>query len=156
MRGQPEVVRDEQQGGAGVALHAADDLHDMRLRADVERRRRLVGDDELRTARERHRDQHALAHAARELKRIAVEQRLRIAQPHLGERRDDARAPFAARNAEPLQMLAELLRDCQRRIERRQRLLRDEGDVATEQGEAVAIADRQKIPPVEMQRAARD
>ena len=40
---------------------------DLRLHGDVERRRRLVGDQELGLERQAHRDHHALLHAAREL-----------------------------------------------------------------------------------------
>ena len=55
---------------------AAEELEDLRLDRDVERRRRLVGDHQLRLERERHGDHHALAHAARELVREVVEPRL--------------------------------------------------------------------------------
>ena len=49
-----------------------DDLgQDLALDDDVERGRRLVHDHDLGLGRERHRDHHALAHAARELVRIA-------------------------------------------------------------------------------------
>ena len=46
---------------------------DLRLRRHVERGRRLVGDQDLRVVDERHRDHHALAHAARELVRVVVD-----------------------------------------------------------------------------------
>ena len=48
-------------------------LEDLRLDRDVERGRRLVGDQQIRLARERHRDHHALPHAARQLVRIRVD-----------------------------------------------------------------------------------
>ena len=47
-------------------------LEDLRLDRDVERGRRLVGDDERRIHDERHRDDDALPHAAGELVRIFV------------------------------------------------------------------------------------
>ena len=47
-----------------------DQVEDLRLDRDVERGGRLVGDQQLRIAGERHGDHHALAHAARELVRI--------------------------------------------------------------------------------------
>ncbi len=43
------------------------DLHDRGLGGDIERRRRFVGHHQRRIAGERHGDQHALVHAAREL-----------------------------------------------------------------------------------------
>ena len=45
---------------------------DLRLHHHVERGRRLVGDQQLRVAGERERDQHALALAARELVRVVA------------------------------------------------------------------------------------
>ena len=61
---QREVVRDEEHGEPEVPLERLHLLQDLALHHDVERRRRLVHDDELRLEGERHRDDHALAHAA--------------------------------------------------------------------------------------------
>ena len=44
-------------------------LEHLRLHRDVERGGRLVGDQDLRLAEQRHGDHHALPHAARELVR---------------------------------------------------------------------------------------
>ena len=63
------VVGDDDEPHAGLVLEAAQEIEDLRLDGHVERRRRLVGDQELRPAGERHGDHHALAHAARELVR---------------------------------------------------------------------------------------
>ena len=65
------------------ALQRAHQIEDLRLDRDVERGRRLVGDQQLRVAGERHRDHHALPHAARELVRIVVEALLRRGNAHL-------------------------------------------------------------------------
>ena len=64
-----------------------DQLEDLRLRRHVERRRRLVGDQQVGVVDQRHRDHHALAHAARELVRVVVD------------------APLGARDADRLQQL---------------------------------------------------
>ena len=56
-----------------LALQLAQQVEDLRLNGHVERRGRLVGDQQLRLRRERHGDHHALAHAARELVRIGLE-----------------------------------------------------------------------------------
>ena len=53
-------------------------LEHLRLDRDVERRRRLVGDQQLRVAGQRHGDHHPLAHAAGELVRIGAEAALRV------------------------------------------------------------------------------
>ena len=60
------------------SVEIGEQLEDLRLDRDVERRRGLVGDHELRTAAERHRDHHALAHAAGELMRIIDDTALRM------------------------------------------------------------------------------
>src|SRR5438270_12186811 len=54
-----EIVRDEENGEAEIALQRLDLLEDLALDDDVERRRRLVEDDELGTGTERHREGHA-------------------------------------------------------------------------------------------------
>jgi hypothetical protein len=67
-----EVVRDEEIGQAVARLQVLHDVEDLRLHRDVERRRRLVADQELRLGGERARDRDALALAARELVRELV------------------------------------------------------------------------------------
>ena len=74
-------------------------LEDLRLDHDVERRRGLVPDDQRRVAGERHRDHHALAHAARELVRVALP-RFRLDAHQLEQlpaARSRSRAPSAHR-----------------------------------------------------------
>ena len=89
------VVRDQHDGHPVRSLQRADQLEDLGLDGHVERGRRLVGDQQLRVARERHRDHHALAHAAGELVREA-----RRAAPARGCRPiAAARPPARARRA---------------------------------------------------------
>ena len=64
---QAEVVRDEQDRAPHLVLQLAQELDDLRLERDVERRGRLVRDQQVRTRDQRERDADALAHAAREL-----------------------------------------------------------------------------------------
>ena len=54
-------------------LEALEQLQDLRLGGDVERGRRLVGDQQLRLVGERHRDHRPLAHPAGELVRVVVD-----------------------------------------------------------------------------------
>ena len=65
-------------------------VEDLRLRRHVERRRRLVGDQQVGIVDQRHRDHHALAHAAGELVRVVVD-------PALGARDADRAAAARAR-----------------------------------------------------------
>ena len=60
-----EVVGDQHDRRAESAPSGRSiSSQDLRLDRDVERRGRLVGDQQLRAAGERHGDHHALAHAA--------------------------------------------------------------------------------------------
>jgi hypothetical protein len=55
--------------GAVLPLQLSHQLQHLRLHGDVERRRRLVGDQHLGAAGQRHGDHHPLAHAAGQLVR---------------------------------------------------------------------------------------
>ena len=78
-----EVVRDQDHRRVEVVLELVDQLDDLRLDRHVERRRGLVGDQDVRVVRQRHRDHRALAHAARELMRIVVDALFRMRDPDL-------------------------------------------------------------------------
>ena len=62
-----EIVGDEDYRGAEPVLQVDDKVEDLRLDGDIQRSRRLVGDQHLGMAGERHRDHGALPHAAGEL-----------------------------------------------------------------------------------------
>ncbi len=66
-----EVVGDEDVGEAEPLLQVLQQVHDLRLDRHVQRRHRLVADDEPRLHGERARDADALALAAGEFVRIA-------------------------------------------------------------------------------------
>ena len=65
-------------------------LEDLRLDRHVERGRRLVGDQQLGVVDQRHRDHHALAHAARELVRVGVDAPARLGDADEPEHLDRA------------------------------------------------------------------
>ena len=46
-----EIMRNEDRGHADLGLKVAEELQDLRLRCDIQRRRRLIGYDQLRTDR---------------------------------------------------------------------------------------------------------
>ena len=70
-----QIVGDHDDRRCRRRLHLVHELENLRLNRDIERGRRLVGDQHLRIARQRHRDHHALAHAARKLVRIIARSR---------------------------------------------------------------------------------
>jgi hypothetical protein len=67
-----EVVGDEQIGQPQALAQRLEQVDDLRLDRDVERRDRLVADDEVGLDRERAGDADALALAAAELVRVAA------------------------------------------------------------------------------------
>ena len=67
-----EVVGDEEVGDPELALEVPQEVEDLGLDRDVERRDRLVADDQLRLERDRPGDPDPLALAAGELVRVAV------------------------------------------------------------------------------------
>jgi hypothetical protein len=72
------------------ALQLGDQLEDLLLHGDVERAGRLVGDQKLRLAGDRHGDHHPLLLAAGELVGIAVD--LLRGQAHLVQELENAPA----------------------------------------------------------------
>jgi len=71
LRGDPQIMGDEQQRNAEPALDFIEQFQNLRLHGNVERRDRFVGDQHVRIECERARNRDALALAAGELMRIA-------------------------------------------------------------------------------------
>ena len=141
-----EVVGDEQKRHAEPLLDVLQQRDDLRLHGDVERGGRLVGDQQIGLVGERHGDHDALALAAGELMRIAVEPGLRIGNADLGQHFERAGARRGAGQAAVQQQnLADLLLDGVQRIERGHRLLEHDGDVVAAHLADVALAQAQQI-----------
>ncbi len=68
----PGVVRDEQDGHAEFLLQTAQLQQDLHLHRDIERRRRLVGEQDARFAGERERDHRAFPQTSRHLVRVGI------------------------------------------------------------------------------------
>ena len=122
---------DQHDRHAEAFLHVLHQLEDLRLDGDVERRRRLVGDQELGLAGQRHGDHHALAHAAGELVRIVVHAALRVGDVDQPQHLD--RAGQRLLGVELLVQrdhLGDLVAHRVDRVERGHRLLEDDGDLA--------------------------
>jgi hypothetical protein len=91
-----EIVGDEQDRHPELALQRAEQIEDLGLDRDVERGGRLVGDQQVRLARERHRDHHALAHPARQLVGIGIDALVGRRDADQPEHLDRDRARFLA------------------------------------------------------------
>src|SRR2546428_460598 len=74
-----------------LPLELGDQLEDLALDRPVQRGGRLVGNQELGLARQRHRDHHALLLPAGELMRIGLQPPLRLGNADLGEQAFGAR-----------------------------------------------------------------
>ena len=122
---EPQIVRDEEIRQAEALLQVEQEVDDLRLHGDVERRDGLVADDERRLERDRARDADALALAAAELVRIF--RRVRGIEPdHLEELADPRDALVARADPVDRQRLAHDIADAHARVERRVRILKDD------------------------------
>ena len=79
------------------ACRSLSSFEDLRLHGDVERGRRLVGDQKIGAIGERHGDHHPLALAAGELVGIGAESLGRIDDADLGQKLDNRALVAAAR-----------------------------------------------------------
>ena len=137
---------DQHDRHAEARFHVLQQFEDLRLDRHVERGGRLVGDQQLRAARERHRDHDALAHAAGELMRIVVHALVRIGDLHQAQHLDGLVERRALRKPlVPAQHLGDLLADGVDRIERGHRLLEHHRDVLGADAVHLAGAERRKI-----------
>ncbi len=131
MRDDAEIVGDEQHCHVEPVAELAQQAKDLELDGNVERRGRLVGDQDVRPAGKRDCDHDALAHPAGKLVRIGAHLKRRIGDAdHLKKlartrKRSDAREAVVDPNR-----LRDLVVDPQDRIERGHRLLEDHGNVA--------------------------
>ena len=142
----PHVMGDENDRGAEVGLEPPDQLEDLGLDRDVERSRRLVGDQEVGVARERHRDHHPLAHAARELMRVVVDPLLRVGDPDGAE---ELGRPVVGLRLGAALVLADLLGDLPTdpvdRVERGHRVLEDHRDLCAADLPHRVLADLHQV-----------
>ena len=148
-----EVMGDEHDGRADPVLQVAHELEDLRLDGHVERRRRLVGDQQLRVAGQRDGDHHPLAHAARELVRILPHPPPRLRDADQGQHLD--RLGLGVLGGEPLvqpQRLADLPADVQHRVERGHRLLEDHADLVAADVPHLRLREGQQVLALEADR----
>ena len=149
-RDDAEIMRDEQQCRAVAALHLGDQPQYLLLHGNVERGRRLVGDDQLRFGGESRGDQHALAHAAGEFMRIALEHARRLANMHLFEEAERARLGGRGVEAEDAdEPVGHLGFDALGRIERGQRVLRDQRGADADEAASPGVAQREEVHAAE-------
>ena len=130
---------DEHVGQAELGLQILQQIHHLRLDRHVQRRDRLVADDQLRVDGERAGDADALALAAGEFVRIAHHVPGRQAD-HLQQLLDPRALFLAVCDAVHLQRLGDDVADRHARIERRIGILEDDLDLP---------ADHPHLPPLQ-------
>ncbi|CAJ0998844.1 hypothetical protein SODG_000363 [Sodalis praecaptivus] len=76
------IVGNKHHPHAHLLLQQPNQLQDLRLNGDIQRGRGLIGNKQRRPARQRHGNHHPLAHPARKLMRVAIENIARFGDPH--------------------------------------------------------------------------
>ena len=151
------VVRDEHQRHAALLLQRAQQVEDLRLDRHVERGGGLVGDQQPRIAGDRHRDHHALVHAAGQLVREVAQPAVRRGDAHQVEQLDaDAcappRGPCPGADATSRRSGS---RSVKHGIEARRRLLEDHRHVAADHLAPRALREVQEVVSREAPAASR-
>ena len=126
---------DKQHGHALLTLDAPQQIEDLPLRGHVQRRGRLVRNQQLRRKGQRHGDHHALTLATGQLKRVGMVEPLRVRQADIAEQLDNPSAALGAVfHAMGLQGFVDLSAHTEQRVERAHWLLKHHADVAPAQG----------------------
>ena len=153
-----QVMRDEQIGEAELPLERAQQVDHLGAYRHVERRHRLVADQQLGVDRQRAGDADALALAAGELVRIAPRV-LRSEPDHVQELRDPPRALASLRQSVDGQRLADHLLHRHARIQGGIRVLEDHLHLAPQRPQVLGIgaghvpALEQDLTPGRLQQA---
>ena len=138
----PHVVGDEDHRHAVGVVQPAQQIQHLGLNGDVDRRGRLVGHQQARAAGQRHGDQHALPHAARQLEDVGIDQGARRGDADLGQQ---VRATVAAGlpgeiGVVQAERLDDLAADRVHGAQRAHRFLEDHGDLpAADRSELLAL-----------------
>ena len=152
-----EIVADQDDGGAEVAVQPAQQVEDLRLDGHVERRGRFVGDEQGRLVGEAHGQHHALAHATRELMGERIHSAVGRGHAHAPQQID--RAAARRRRGEAAvrrHRLDELSRNAQDRVQGRHGVLEHHGDLATAHRANSLIVEMREVAALEQDRAADD
>ena len=129
LRGEAEIVGDEQHREPQLLPHVAQQRQDLRLNRHVQGRRRLVRDEQCGAAGDGDGQADALAHAARQLMRVVAQPVDRIGDAHRVQQLAGAgHRGSSGRDAVDAQCLHDLAADGVNRIECGHRFLEHEPD----------------------------
>jgi hypothetical protein len=154
LRHQPQIVGNKQHRHGMPLLQPRDQFHDLLLYRDVQRRGRLIGNQQLGLAGDRHRNHHALLLAAGQLARIASILSAGSGMPTSSSnssvrRRACARLMLHVQH----QHFRNLRAHREHRIQRRHRLLENHRDLFAAEGAALLAVQRQQLAAIELDAA---
>ena len=136
LRHHAHIVRDHHDCGSVFFFQIVHQIEDLCADGHVERGGRLVRQQDLRLAGHAHGDHGALTHTAGKLVRVLSVPDLRRGNAHVGQILD--RFLFQLRPAQVglvlLDHLTDLMPYCIDRVQRRHRILEDDGDILAAQG----------------------
>ena len=134
IRDHAQVMRNHQNRHAELGLQFGDEFEDLRLNGDIQRGGRLVGNEQRRVANQRHRNHGALAHAAGQLERVAIQ---RLARMREADDFQHFAGQFHALGAADItvqkQRFRDLVADGMQRRQRHHRLLENQRETAAAQ-----------------------
>src|SRR5215467_1892697 len=149
-------MRDEDQRQLQPVGEAAQELKDLRLSHDIQSGNRLICDNQLRTARERHRDEYPLAHASGKLVGEAAGP-ARVDTDTVQQLRDPLPCPRCGRlGLMAADWLRDLIPDAAHWVQRVHRSLEDHRDLPPADGTQFLGGHRQDVEAIEADRAGRD
>ena len=143
----PKVVRDQDDRGVDLGPQIAHQFENLRLGRYVECGGGLVRDQKARAVEQRHRDHHALAHAARQLHRVRPQAVFGAGDTDSGEALDRHPPRLGLRHLlVQAHGLDQLPSDRHHRIERGHRILEDHRHVVTAQRSQLAGGQADQLP----------
>ncbi|MGX1154842.1 hypothetical protein RKD39_002420 [Streptomyces albogriseolus] len=145
-----EVVGDEDDRGPELLLEVLEQVEDLRLDRHVQGRGRLVGDQQVGVADQRHGDHGALAHTAGELVRVVVHTGPGLRDADLGQHLDRPLPGLPLGGAGVLhERLGDLPAHRVVRRERRQRVLEDHRDLVAAELLHLLLGGGDQVAPLE-------
>ena len=137
----PHVMSHQHAADLALFAQVADELEDLILDGDVQRRGRLIGDDELGIPGEGDGDHHPLAHATGELVRILLDAHVRVRDPHRPHQLEGlGKGRLAGQVGVGEDGLHQLLLHGEQRIEGGHGILEDETDARATNGPHLVLA----------------
>ena len=131
LRYHAQIMRNDDNRRAEVLLQLLHQVDNLRLNRDIQRRSRLVRDQDRRIARQRQRNHHALTHPAAQLMWILLDPLLRIGDAHAVQHINrHLQRLFFAEALVQFHHFRNLPANRMQRIQRGHRLLKDHRDLA--------------------------